>query len=478
MRTLSHLLKKYWLLITIVVIFVVIRIITTPYHGIAPWDTAIYIGMGKYLFSHGTVGTWEALRPVGLPIVLGAFWKMGIDPYHAGVVLSLLVSVGMMVLVYRFAEEIKQGAGTIAALLLAGTALFFSYSALPVTDIISTFFALLSLWLAYRAATDRQYLIAGVVVAIALLFRFPQGLLLVVGGLVIGAKMLLEKGKWGIRLHHLIARTFSLAGGFFIIVIPLLIVNYHFYGNAFLPFIEGNAVVQLYPSLYQKGILFYIIQLFQQDPLFIIGFLPIALLWHKKYRTPAVIALTIALVVVAGYFTYQPHKELRYMLAFIPYIVILSGAGIVFILEYWKLPQLLFFGLFIIAAYLVAAALLVHGYKNPEAPTLYDLNTYLKDAPGAHIMSTTPNPMIYSDVLITYNLYDDWNHAYLDYVLYKPANDYMLLDSCDLEIGCADNAHCKDKKQSLLAELAKQDTKVFSETTPKQCVVEVYKLKH
>jgi 4-amino-4-deoxy-L-arabinose transferase-like glycosyltransferase len=493
MRSLVEMLKKYWPLITIVVVFVLIRLLTIPYHGIVTWDAVVYVGMGKYLFSHGMVGTWEALRPVGLPIILGAFWKLGIDPYQAGVALSMLISAAMIALVYRWAEDVQEGAGNIAALLLAGSVIFFNYSALPVTDIISTFFAVLSLWLVYRATTNTRYLIAGITVGVALLFRFPQGLLLVVGGLVIITKLFLDRPpsfttvrtmarqrrkKWSVRLHQCIENSFSFAGGFFLVVVPLLIINYHFYGNAFLPFIEGNAVVQLYPSLYQKGILFYVVQLFQQDPFFITAFIPMTLLVNKKYRTLGVIALTIALVIVAGYFTHQAHKELRYALAFLPYLVILSAIGIVYVLEYWKLPQLLFFGLFIIAAYLVGAGLLVHSYKNPEAPALYDFNTYLKHVPHARIMATTPNSMIYSDILLTHNLYDDWNYAYLAYGMYKSSTDYMVLNSCDLEIGCADNTHCMDKKQALLAELDKQDTKVFSETTPKQCVLEIYKLKH
>ncbi len=478
MKQLHLFLKQHGIVITIIAAFVIARIVTLSTHAIVDWDAAVYVGMGKYLFSHGTIGTWEILRPVGLPIVLGLFWNIGISPYMAGVVLSMLISVGTLVLVYMFAQEVRRGAGNIAVMVLVSSAIFFRYSAVPVTDISSTFFALLGIFLVHKAVTNKQYIVAGLVMAMAFLFRFPQGLVIVVGVLLLVLKMISEKGKWNVRIVHFIERGFSLAGGFLLLAVPFLIINQYAYGNAFLPFIEATAVIKLYPTLYNKGIFFYAGQLLRQDPLFLLALAPMALLAKKKYRHPAVMVMTVVLVVFAGYFTYQAHKELRYALAFLPYLSILTGAGIAYALEYWKLPQLLFFGLFIIVGFMVYAPLLTQPLKNPSAPAWYDFNTYLARAPRARVLSSTPYLLAYSDVLITRNLYDDWNDAYLAYHTYKNNADYVTLDSCNLELGCADNAHCKDDKQSLLSELSTQATQVFSETTPDRCVLEIYKISH
>ncbi|MDO8661514.1 MAG: hypothetical protein Q7K43_06500, partial [Candidatus Woesearchaeota archaeon] len=44
------------------------------------WDSGVYIGMGKWLWSLSTSGLWEDFRPVLWPIVLGFFWKIGLNP--------------------------------------------------------------------------------------------------------------------------------------------------------------------------------------------------------------------------------------------------------------------------------------------------------------------------------------------------------------------------------------------------------------
>ncbi|MEO5646570.1 MAG: glycosyltransferase family 39 protein [Candidatus Paceibacterota bacterium] len=474
----------YWKLITLVVLFVVIRIVTLQHDALPSWDAAVYIGMGKYLFSHGSIGTWEALRPVGLPIMLGAFWKIGIDPYVAGQVISLIISAGLLVLVYFFTERIRPHSGTIAATVLAATAVFFTNSALPITDIISTFFAVLALFLIYKAQTTRQYFIAGIVIAIACMFRFPQGLMLVIAMVAIAIKIFYEptllkfkKGKLGERVVTAIERMFSVGGGFFLIVVPFLIGNYYFYNNAFLPFIQGAAIIKLYPSLYQKGPLFYVLEVVKADPLFVLGLLPIGLLWKKEYRTKGIFIVITAIVFIAGYFTYQVHKESRYMVAFLPYIAMLTACGVTYILEYVKLPQLLFFGLFAIAGFMVTAGLLFHT-TTPDNKAFHDFNKYFNKTEGAHILSATPFPFVYANVFLEHDLYSDWNNAYYEYNTLKNQIDYIALDSCNLEQGCADNTHCTDDKEVLLATLRKNDMEVFSATTPAQCQLSIYKITH
>jgi 4-amino-4-deoxy-L-arabinose transferase-like glycosyltransferase len=488
----------HWIVIASIAAFIALRIIALSQHDIPYWDAAIYVGMGKYLFSHGMIGTWEILRPVALPIILGSFWKIGVNPYTAGMVFSLIISAGTLVLVYVFAEDIKKGAGDIAVLLLAATPVFFTYSAIPVTDIVSTFFALLSLWLVYKAAASRHYLVVGLVVAVAFMFRFPQGLLLLTTMVVTVIKMFpsfakatARQSNWNDRIVTMIERVFLIGGGFCLIAVPFLVVNYYFYHNAFLPFVQATASINGYPSLYNKGIWFYLLQLLKEDFLLALALVPIAMLGQKKYYSKAVTVLLTVLVIVGGYFVvYQAHKELRYALAFLPYVAILAGAGVMYILEWTKMPRLLFFGLFLIVVFMFSASMFVYRSGDPEAPAFYAFDTYFVQTPGARllpqggqarILTTSPYTLAYSNVLITHNLYADWNAAYSDYNTFRSTNDYIALSSCSLELNCPDDGgHCTDDKQLLLDELNKQDTLVFKTTTPTpdNCVLEIYKIKH
>jgi 4-amino-4-deoxy-L-arabinose transferase-like glycosyltransferase len=481
-------LKEHWIIITIVTLFVIVRVLAIQKHGIVSWDAAVYVGMGKYLYSHGAVGMWEVLRPVALPIILGAFWKLGFNPYTVGTIFGLLTSVGAVIVAYLFGEEIRKGAGNIAASLLITASMFFAYAAIPVTDIASTFFSMLALYILYKAASNRQYFYAGLLVAVAFLFRFPHGLTLVVGGFAIIAKMFLslpkKRGKnfWADFMVNTVEKIFSFAGGFFAIIVPDLVINYYAYGNAFLPFIEGNAVIAQYSSLYTENLFFYFIQLFKENPLYVLFLVPIGMLWKKAYRSTLVIILTIAILIIGGYFTQQAHKEFRYILAFLPYMAVLAGVGIAYVLDWFKMPQLLFYGLFAIVIFMTQAGQIVHAYHNPDAPSMYAFNSYFataKDVPhDARVISSTPFPVAYGDVLIAHTVYGDWTNAYNSYTQFKDTSDYISLNSCGLEIGCADNAQCTAQKQQLLTLLAKEDTNVFETSTPSQCMLTIYKIKH
>lgn len=471
-------LKEYWVLIAIIGIFILLRVVTTQHDAIAMWDGAVYTGMGKYLYSGGSIGTWEALRPIALPAILGGFWRLGIDPYVAGSILSLCISSALLVLVYAFAERIRPKSGAIAALVLAGTAVFFKYSAVPVTDISSTFFALLSLYLFYRADTYKKYFIGGIAAAVAFMFRFPQGLLLVAGILTILIKLFYEKGKWNDRIGRGIERAFIVGGGFFLVAVPYLVSNYIQYGNAFLPFIEGAAVIKQYPSLYQKGVWFYPVELITKVPLALFALVPIGLLWKRKERSVGVLVLLSAMVVVAGYFTYEVHKETRYLLAFLPYVAVLAGIGIVYVLDRFRLQHFLFYTLFAVALFMASAKGIVEGFSNPDNRAMRAFESYLQDRPGARVLTSTPNVFVYTDVRMVRNLYSDWNDAYKAYMNVKDEADYMVFSSCNLETGCADNAQCKDSKQVLLDTLKKNDTQVFNTITPSQCTLSIYELTH
>jgi hypothetical protein len=470
--------NTYWIAIIILTLFVIGELIGMHMASVPSWDGAVYVGMGKYLFSHGTVGTWEALRPVGLPIIVGLCWKLGINPYVAGSVFGLLISVSMLILVYIFAERIKKDTGAIAMTLMASFSIFFMYTALPLTDIPSAFFALWALYVAYEGKQWWHYVLAGFLVGLAFMFRFPQGLMLVIIALLLCMQVFQSKGKLDRRIELFIERGFCVLGGFFIIVLPYLFANIHYYHNAFLPFIEGTNSIKGYPSLYRLGFWYYFTELLKEDPLIILGLLPIGLLWKKQYKNKTVIALSVALLIFISYFSYQFHKEIRYALAFLPYLSILTAVGIGYVLEYFKLPTFLFFGLFIIIGFMVSASAL-HFYTDPNAATFTAFDTYFDSVPNARILSATPYTFATSDVLLTHNLYGNWNNAYDDYNTFQSTNDYIALDSCNLKLGCADDSTCRDEKQPLLTELQQQDTRVFFAVTPtSKCALSIYKINH
>ena len=53
------------------------------------WDSSVYMNMGKYIYSFGETGLYEASRPLVWPLLLGFFWKMGLDDIFFGKLMVL-----------------------------------------------------------------------------------------------------------------------------------------------------------------------------------------------------------------------------------------------------------------------------------------------------------------------------------------------------------------------------------------------------
>lgn len=43
------------------------------------FDEAVYIAIGKYLFSNGSVGLFDDQRPLVIAFILGLIWKAGLS---------------------------------------------------------------------------------------------------------------------------------------------------------------------------------------------------------------------------------------------------------------------------------------------------------------------------------------------------------------------------------------------------------------
>ena len=98
-------LKDNSAVIIILVLFLLLSILLINSNQIS-WDSAVYIGMGKYIFSHGHDGLWEPIRPPILPLILGFFWKIGINPLVAGRIFILLASLSAIILTYSISKKL------------------------------------------------------------------------------------------------------------------------------------------------------------------------------------------------------------------------------------------------------------------------------------------------------------------------------------------------------------------------------------
>ncbi|HII16241.1 MAG TPA: hypothetical protein HA362_08115 [Nanoarchaeota archaeon] len=357
------------------------------------WDESVYIGMGKYIYSLGATGGWEMLRPLGIPLLIGALWKAGLSPIIGTKLIAIAFSAACLLLVYILGKNMFSPlAGLFAALALAATPAFFYNSAYGISDIPSAVFALIAL---YTLVKGRSNFIAGMFAGIAFLFRFPQGLFF--------AALLLAILIAGFKKPKLAKSIFMCCAGFLIIILPFLAFNYFMYGNEVSPM-----VAILRPMLLASGEqanpsyaqIVYPIDLVKSSPLLILSVAGLVYFIRKKdYSIPKVLMLA-ATALFMIYFSAIENKQMRFALAFLPYVALFCGCGFSELVKNRKpmayAALILSIAISLPVAYLGLAE---SGIFNSPDYSVEEFYSYFNANPAnGAVLATMPHPMAYSDI--------------------------------------------------------------------------------
>ncbi|MCK4589191.1 MAG: glycosyltransferase family 39 protein [Nanoarchaeota archaeon] len=312
--------KENWEIFVLVLFFLGIKLFFLLKPHLVSWDEAVYLAIGKFIWSWGQVGIWEKIRPLGLPILLGIFWKLKLNYFLWAEALVNLFAAGNLILVYFIGKKLyHKYLGLMAALFLGVMPIFFSQSSLILTSIPSTFFALLAV---YFYLLRRSFVLIGLFSALSFLFRFPQGLLLICFLLLIWLK---EKNK--------INQTIKLISGFLILFVPFIVANYFLYITEvsnifhalFRPLILG-VMHQANPFNAQYSF-FYFEKLFQQNYFLVFSLLGLVFFIKDFKKNKKWLVVWVIGLIYLGYFTYIINKQLRFSLAFLPYFCLVAAFG-------------------------------------------------------------------------------------------------------------------------------------------------------
>jgi hypothetical protein len=447
----------------ILIVSLVLRGISLFIPTIVWWDAAMYIGMGKLIYSGGTLGLWEPFRPLLWPLILGFFWKLGIDPSVVGKLLGLLSAMGSIYLLYKIGERLLPRAGIFASTLLSFSGVYFFYTIAPLTDIPSTFLALLGVW---YALNHRSYL-AGVFIGLAFGMRFPQA----VFGIVVAISILLEYRS---SIKKIAIEWSWLVAGFMTWSLPYFIYTYLRYGHPLYSILTGQEVLNNSAGQ-SNDLFFYPLNLALQNPFLIIS-IPVIMYWlynfRKWYKNPIKVIIISSLVIVGGYFTLLGHKELRYAICFLPYLALASGYGIAWLSRNYS-QQIVMIKVVAITVILVAggyyfsSSFIARFGLPPEIISYYN---FFNDKPNAQIISTTPQLVVDSDISIV-EIFDTWESASDVLHRQKDKVDYITVNSCELM--CMRDDTCTIAEIDAKAQLASL-TPVFATTTG-SCTLTIYK---
>ncbi len=269
------------------------------------WDAAVYLSMGKFIFSYGTLGFWEPIRPLLWPFILGYGWWIGISPVIWGHIFSTLFSLGGIYLVYLIGKKLyNEEIGILSAILISFTWTFFLFNARLYTEIPAVFFMLLAVY----CFLEEKNILSGVFLGLAVMSKFPAGLLFVI--LIIFS-------------FKKITKLLELLIGFSVFVVPYLVFNYFYYGDAFAIILFAQEFLK-YAGIwiFSEPWWYYPWEILKQNVLYIFSLIGIYFAIRKKEYL-----LTTIVVAFIVYFSIMTHKEIRFAILFLPFLAIIATVG-------------------------------------------------------------------------------------------------------------------------------------------------------
>ncbi len=404
------------------------------------WDSAVYIGMGKFIFSLGHIGLWEYFRPPLWPMMLGALWKMGLDPIFFGRILVLLFSLSSVLLIYTIGRRFyDERIALLSSLFYSFVPIFFEFSHIHYNEIPSTFFCLLSIYY-FTSESRAKYFLAGLFVGISFLIRFPQGIILAVFFLW----LLINFKKKDFR--KFLKNSAALFGGFAVVLVPFLIFNYYRYDGDFMsPFVGASAVInqilETAPAA-NKSWLFYFNFLPGESALLIFVlaglYFSIREMLRKKFEEKHII--TLAFLLSFAYYQSLAFHDIRYTISFLPFMFLISFYGLFSITErFHGMPKKIAYGIvmLVIIASFMSSVMIIKDYVSwqPRQMTERELLYFgLKnDFNGKTILSSTPLPAAFGDVKLI-PLYTNYRDIYrvIQETLSSTDIDYIIFSDGDI----------------------------------------------
>jgi 4-amino-4-deoxy-L-arabinose transferase-like glycosyltransferase len=453
--------RNYPLFIILAVALVIRLIFAFSWHEIL-WDSGVYIGMGKYLFSAGNSGLWEHIRPPFIPIMLGIFWKLGLNPALFGRLFEILLMLGIVWLTYQLARDWwDEKTAIIASLIVALSPIFYYLSFHQYTEIPHTFFALLALWL----FTKERYYWSGFAVGVAYVSKFTAGIFIVV---LIAALVCSKKGK----------KIVPALAGFMTIIIPYALYSWLAYGSPFATAAAAQDTISKVLGcnvLHNKPWWYYgwWISITETNLHFLAipGLYALWKRWEKQHMLYALSLLLPALYLI------QLHcHDYRYLTLTLPFIAMLTALGFVWISDLFKIKKNWAF--FLVATVLgiwMLNSSITYYYGNELQQQDEIAERYFAYINGKNFSGEiwTANPIIAAHTnakleKIYYPVYGtNVSEYFTDYVkAYHDKISVIMMDNCGGGIICPpDDSECPQKTDELITEIDSKFTRMFDKSS-------------
>ncbi len=450
--------QKHWLICSVILVSVFARLIYLfDWHEIW-WDSGVYFGMAKYLWSFGQLGLWEDIRPVFWPLFIGIGWWFKLNIVWFSRIIEFLLAIISTILVYAIARKVfSQRTAVISGIIWAFSSIVFymsfhEYTELPEVTLILA---------AVLAFVYSRFFVAGIFAGLAFLTKFPAGMFLV----ILGICLVFQK-KW--------KKLIPLALGFVIPAIPFLVFNQLMYGSMLDPILKAHKSILLvvgcnilrYKPWYQYfgWILFdNVLNIFA-----LLGIIVAVKNWKKEYFVPL-----LGLLLPLAYFMQLHCRDYRYLVMFLPFVILFTGFGIDKIVELLEKNKKITKHVWSVVLVLVLVVSVMHAmifyhHNEPRSPDLAAERYYQwlegRELSG-EIWASNPVVAAYTDQKVNKIYYPIYGKETAeDFNKYLEANSQkisaILLDNCGGGLVCSpDDEQCPveiEKMRMFLNENYKQ----------------------
>lgn len=424
------------LILLVILVFFIIKLISLFVHHDVWWDSSVYVGMGKYVYSFGKAGLWEASRPLVWPIMLGFFWKIGLDYVFFGKLMVVLFSLGCSILVYVITLNIfNRKVALYATLFFCFSPTFFLFNNILHSEIISTFFLLLGIYFFIKKKHSLCGLFLGISFMTRLFDIFFVFLILVI------YLFLAYKKRESIKNLIIFFMTFLVP------VVPYLLLNSYLYNNPFYPFILQSFMTKYTGWVFHQPISFYFVNLIKENILVLFAIIGCWIVFKRGNFNKRAL-LTIFLFIFILYNTAK-HKEMRLLISVFPFLYAFVGYGFVnFVDLFKKNKKWILFLLLIIWSFQTIPQLEFNRYNDNLGP-FYSYVDSMEINNGIWI--TNPSFIVFSDKkaeeLVYYPLYNSVRSKELQTKIDTAQS--VLINTCDI-LPCPPADDCLEETEEMI----------------------------
>jgi len=376
------------------------------------WDSAAYIGVGKYIFSYGEEGVFEPMRAPLLPLILGIFWKLGFNVIYAGKIFIFLTAVFSLFFLYSISKELfDENVAAVSCVILFFNVLFLIFVFRIYTEMLSICLILASVFFMLKFSSKGKYhslFLSALFSVLAFLAKYPNVLIFGVLNIFLIYKTFKTKKIKPLLFFNIF---------FFVLVSPFFISNY-------LLFKDPLYLMKISQNYYKENLgKLYSLKIFPSSPKFIfrtsfIYFYSILLFFniltpfmlfgiYKTFKRgernfiKKLLLLFIALTFFC-FFEIFYLKEERYLLPIYPFLALFSAYGL---LKLKRRTAFLIIFIYIILS-IFSLALFFRGYDEKAYQSFF-INPPINFSCG-RAATSDPRSVINYKVDFPYEVFDEY----------------------------------------------------------------------